>query len=99
MFKNPRLYKHLKAATEAASNLLHGIRTEQVVPKESNIDDIIASEPSFKSCVQFLMEDLTIERLKNLPPNKRREEIKKTLLRHIKKYLGCPYLNNLIQII
>jgi len=92
MFHNPGFYKHLKAATKEASVLLHDIKSERIIPK-GTINDMIANESSFMSCVQFLMEDLSIERLNNiLKPKERREEIKKTLLHHIKKYLGSPYL-------
>ncbi len=61
VFHNPRLYKHLKDATKVASDLLQDIKTGQIDPHGS-INDMITSEPSFISCVQFLMEDLTISR-------------------------------------
>ncbi|MEE9214121.1 MAG: hypothetical protein V3U54_04885 [Thermodesulfobacteriota bacterium] len=101
MFHNPRLYKHLKAATKEASDLLHGIKSGKIPPLyRGNVNDMIASERSFKSCVRFLMEDLTIERLRNIQkPGERRKEARKMILRFIKRYLRCPYLNVLEEIL
>lgn len=101
MVHNPRLYKHLKAATEAASDLLHGIKSGKIPPLyRGNVNDMIASERSFKSCVGYLMESSDIKWLYEIhDAEKRRKEIKKTILCHIKKYLDCPYLNVLEEIL
>jgi len=94
---NPGLYKHLKAATKEASDLLHDIKSNADI--ESGIyyqdriavNDEIVVGTSFKSCVQFLMEDLSMDRLKNIQePEERRGEIRSTILHYIKKYLGSP---------
>ncbi len=95
-FQNLKLYEHLKAATEAASDLLHDIESGQIdLQKDSkdSIDDIIASEPSFELCMQYLTENPITERLKTIQkPEERKEEARKMLLLIIKKYLGCPYI-------
>ncbi len=101
MVHNPRLCKHLKAATEAASDLLHGIKSGQIPPLyRGDVNAMIASEHLFISCVNFLMEDLTIKRLRNIQkPEERREEARKMILRFVKRYLCCPYLNVLEEIL
>lgn len=94
MFKNPRLYKHLKAATEAASDQLKDIKQserEAGIGKSCNIGGMIGHGNYFESCVNYLMEDTSIDRLSGIPVRKRREEIKNTLLHQIKMYLGCQY--------
>ncbi len=92
MFHNPRLYNHLKVATEAALYLLHDIKSGKIHPEGGDVNAMIASEPSFISCVNFLMEDLTIKRLINIQkPDERREEARKMIFRFIRKYLCCPF--------
>ena len=54
MFRNSGLYEHLKAATKETSDLLHGIKSDQVWPND-NIHTIIVSERSFDSCVRYLI--------------------------------------------
>mgnify|MGYP003997470149 CR=1 FL=1 len=93
MFHNPGLYKHLKAATKEASDMLHGIKSGQVVPMEGGVDDIIATEPSFELCMQYLTENPITEKLRTIQkPEERKDEARKMLLLIIKKYLGCPYI-------
>lgn len=93
MFRNPDFYKHLKAATKEASDLLHGIKSGQIAPNEGGVDNILASESSFELCVQYLTENPITERLKNIKkPEERKNEAKEMLLLIIKKYLGCPYI-------
>ena len=100
MFHNPRLYNHLKAATEAASDLLHGIKSGQIHPEGGDVNAMIASESSFKSCVRFLMEDLTIERLINIQkPDERWEEARKMIFRFIRKYLCCPFDEDNVEVL
>ncbi len=94
MLHNPEFYKHLKAATKEASVLLHDIKSDRIIPKKGTINDVIARGSFFMSCVQFLMKDLSIERLITIQkPEERLEEIRNTLLRYIKKYLGDPHLD------
>jgi hypothetical protein len=89
--KNPEFYKYLKAATKETSDLLHDIKSGRIEPP-NDINDVIANESSFVSCVGYLMESYDIEWIKRLPNENRLEEIRKTLLYHIKNYLGSPYL-------
>ena len=91
MFLNPGLYKHLKAATKDASDLLRDIKSGKTDPP-SDINAEIANEDSFVSCVGYLMESYDIEWITLLPNENRLDGIRKTLLYHIKKYLGSPYL-------
>ncbi len=91
--RNPDFYKRLKAANKEASDLLHSIKSGQIAPKGGSIDNIIASEPSFELCMQYLTENPITERLKTIQkPEERKEEARKMLLLIIKKYLGCPYI-------
>ena len=93
MFHNPDFYAYLKAATEEISELLHNVKSGQIAPKAGSVDNIIASEPSFELCVQYLTENPIAGRLKNIQEvEERREEARKMLLIIIKKYLGCPYI-------
>lgn len=95
MCKKPELYKHLKDATKEASDLLQDIKTGQIDPKGGiiNINDMIESKTAFKSCVHYLMESKDIKWLYKIDEQEKlRKEIKETMLRHIKKYLDCPYL-------
>ena len=93
-FNNPEFYKHLKAATNEASVLLQDITSGKIIPKKGTINDVIAGGSFFMSCEQFLMKDLSIERLITIQkPEERLEEIRNTLLRYIKKYLGDPHLD------
>ena len=95
---NPGFYKHLKAATKEASDRLKDIKQSEIeagIGTSQNIDSIIIGYGiSFKSCVNYLMEDMSMERLRDIPAKKRREEIKNTLLHQIKMYLGCQYRHN-----
>ena len=91
MICNSNLYKHLKAATKDASDLLHSIKSEQIDPP-ADINAVITNDASFISCVGYLMESYDIEWIQLLPKENRLEEIKRILLYHIKKYLGSPYL-------
>jgi hypothetical protein len=94
MFRNPEFYKYLKEATKEASELLHSIKSAQIGQKEGNIDDFIASEPSFKLCVQYLTENPITESLKSIQkPEELKDEAREMLLLIIKKYLGCPYIS------
>lgn len=96
-FRNLKLYEHLKAATEAASDQLKDkkqLDNEDEIGVPCNIEDMIGHGNSFESCVNYLMEDTSIDRLSSIPVRKRREEIKNTLLHQIKMYLGCQYLHN-----
>jgi len=93
MRQYPDFYKHLKAVTKEASDVLHGIKSGLIVPNKGCVDDILASEPSFKICVQYLTENPITDRLKAIQrPEVRKEEAKGMLLLIIKKYLGCPYI-------
>ena len=85
-FHNPELYKHLKAATKEASDLLKSLVNKlQAVPTQkinkvpavdpaqkkadrklrkgietelsTIVEETIPNEPSFKSCVEYLMKD------------------------------------------
>lgn len=106
MFRNQRLYEHLKAAVRAASDLIFNISKdgefsdvitidgdEDYDPKPSLTDliDSLRKESSFVSCVRYLMEDSTVERLNSLGPEERMKEIKLVLLQHIQKYLGSTF--------
>ena len=101
MFQNPKLYEHLKDATKEASDLLQDIKTGQINPEGHqiiNINNMIESLTAFKSCVHYLMESKDIKRLYEIDEQEeRRKEIKETILRHIKKYLGCPHLEELFK--
>ncbi len=92
-FHNPRLYEHLKAATEVALYLLQDIKSGKIYPEGGDVNAMIANEPSFISCVHFLMEDRTIKRLRNIEekPEEVREEVRKMIFRFIRKYLCCPF--------
>jgi len=92
-FNNQELYKHLKAATKEASDLLHNIKSARISPQEDSIDNILAKEPSFELCIQYLTDNPLTEKLKTIQePEKRKKEARKFLLLLIKKYLGCPYI-------
>lgn len=96
-FHNPRFYNLLKAATEAASDQLKDKKqseSEDGVEFPCNIDGVIGHGNYFESCVNYLMEDTSIDRLSGIPVRKRRGEIKNTLLHQIKMYLGCQYRHN-----
>ncbi len=92
MFHNPRLYNHLKAATEAALYLLHDIKSGKIHPEGGDVNAMIANEPSFISCVHFLMDDSVMERVKNSQKQEEpREKARKMIFRFIRKYLCCPF--------
>lgn len=92
MFRNPKLYEHLKAAAKAASDLI-----KNEMPNSQQMEDLLKREPSVASCVRYLMEDTSIERLNCIKnPEEKTEEITQTVVHHVKNYLGNPYIEGTI---